>query len=717
MEKYLRPKELDLDPDSPNSGDEWKRWKSNFSAFVEAINPELQPNKLQLLKAHVTCPTYNLIEASTSYDAAIEILDKRFLKPTNIVYARHKLATRRQKPGESLSSYIQNLRSLANECSFEAVSAEVNKSDCVRDAFISGISSTPIRQRLLENLNLTLDAAIELANSLDMAHIHSQAYGTSDNYVASLQEEEISEQVETNAAITPRNCGYCGRGSHPRSMCKAKNARCHNCGVVGHFSSVCHRTHANRTQPSRFQSRVSNQEETRNRGVSAALPTVASTCAASGIDKSMIKIFVGLNPTTALVDTGSSISLISETTVQEMKIQTENCSAKVSLASFAHNLDLNKMCMADLVLDDKNFKNVKFYVVKNLCAPVLLGLDFLEKFSSIVFPLGGSLPSMSVSALVQAKVDLPSLFSHLTPDCQPVAARYRNYSKEDLEFIRCEVRRLLAERIIVPSNSPWRSQVVVVKQTNKKRLAVDYSETINKYTLPNAYPIPRITDIIQDLSKYSFFSKIDLTSAYHQIPIPASDRHYTAFEADGALYEFTRIPFGVTNGVACFQEILNNIIRDEKLMATYAYLDDVTICGRTQMEHDENLKRFLEVAGRLKLTINEQKSVYSKQKVAILGHLIENHEIKPDPSRLRPLLELSPPNNAKTMRRVTGLFAHYSKWIPRFSHKLQKFMQGTFPLDDAALSTFEDLKKEISAASLMTISDEIPFTVETDASD
>ena len=90
MEKYLRPKELDLDPDSPNSGDEWKRWKSNFSAFVEAINPELEPNKLQLLKAHVTCPTYNLIEDSSSYAAAIEILDKRFLKPTNIVYARHK---------------------------------------------------------------------------------------------------------------------------------------------------------------------------------------------------------------------------------------------------------------------------------------------------------------------------------------------------------------------------------------------------------------------------------------------------------------------------------------------------------------------------------------------------------------------------------------------------------------------------------------------------
>ena len=124
MEKYLRPKELDLDPDSPNSSDEWKRWKSTFSAFVDAIDSELQPDKLQLLKAHVTCPTYNLIEEASTYEVAIEVLDKRYLKPTNIIYARHKLATRRQKAGESLATYIQSLRSLANDCKFESVSGD-----------------------------------------------------------------------------------------------------------------------------------------------------------------------------------------------------------------------------------------------------------------------------------------------------------------------------------------------------------------------------------------------------------------------------------------------------------------------------------------------------------------------------------------------------------------------------------------------------------------
>ena len=120
MEKYLRPRGLDLDPDEPNSSQEWKRWKNNFTAFVSAISPELQPNELQLLKAHVACPTYNLIEDLSDYNEAIQILDKRYLNPTNIIYARHKLATRRQKAGESLATYVQNLKTIAIECDFKA---------------------------------------------------------------------------------------------------------------------------------------------------------------------------------------------------------------------------------------------------------------------------------------------------------------------------------------------------------------------------------------------------------------------------------------------------------------------------------------------------------------------------------------------------------------------------------------------------------------------
>lgn len=102
---------------------------------------------------------------------------------------------------------------------------------------------------------------------------------------------------------------------------------------------------------------------------------------------------------------------------------------------------------------------------------------------------------------------------------------------------------------------------------------------INRYTLPDSYPLPRIDDIVNSIAQYKVFSTFDLRSAYHQIPLQPQDRLYTAFEADGGLYEYTRLPFGVTNGVPCFQREIDNFIKGEGLETTFAYLDNVTVGG------------------------------------------------------------------------------------------------------------------------------------------
>ena len=183
-----------------------------------------------------------------------------------------------------------------------------------------------------------------------------------------------------------------------------------------------------------------------------------------------------------------------------------------------------------------------------------------------------------------------SLFEHLAPECKPIATKSRRHSVYDEKFIHAEVQKLLKEEIIEPSKSPWRAQVLVTTNENhKRRMVVDYSQTINRYTYLDAYPLPRIDDLIQKVAQYKMFSTLDLKNAYHQISIRESDKKYTAFEASGNLYQFRRIPFGVTNGVACFQRTIDNIIKQEALKDTFAYVDNVTVCGRTSEEHDFNL--------------------------------------------------------------------------------------------------------------------------------
>ena len=117
-------------------------------------------------------------------------------------------------------------------------------------------------------------------------------------------------------------------------------------------------------------------------------------------------------------------------------------------------------------------------------------------------------------------------------------------------------------------------------------MCIDYSTTVNIHTPADAYPLPKISEQVNTLAQYRYFSTFDLKSAYHQIPIQEEDKAKTAFEANGKQYQFTRIPFGVTNGVAVFQRVIDEIIKNHQLKDTYAYLDNVTVAGRTQEEHD-----------------------------------------------------------------------------------------------------------------------------------
>ena len=140
---------------------------------------------------------------------------------------------------------------------------------------------------------------------------------------------------------------------------------------------------------------------------------------------------------------------------------------------------------------------------------------------------------------------------------------------------------------------------------------MDYSQIINRFTLLDAYPLPRIEDMVNEIASYRVYRTLDLTSAYHQVAIKPEERKYTAFKGAQSLYQFCRIPFGVTNGVASFQQVMDYIIKRDDLNGTYAYIDNVTICGQNQAEHDLILKEFMNSVVKYGLTLNK-KSVFTR---------------------------------------------------------------------------------------------------------
>ena len=720
MDTVLKPERLESDPSSSKAAKEWLHWKRTFQNFI-AVLPAKDLNKLSVLANFLSPEIFQHIEECANYEDAITELEGLFVKPHNEIFARHLLATRRQQSNETLDDFLQALSTLSKDCNFKSVTAALYKEESIRDAFITGIQSHTIRQRLLENKSLDLKEMFDKARALESAMRSSESYNHSSSYINAVPHSEPSniknvprsestpsQEEPTTLASADRDsslCFFCGYRKHPRARCPAREVTCDNCQKKGHYAKVC------RGKP------VTKDK------VSASMwnprPTLASVHSCPALSKSSAIVEINGVQANALFDSGSSESFIHPSLADKANLSIQPASGTIALASSVASAKVSGTCRTDLFHKDRTYKDVRLSVLHGLCADIILGLDFQSKHESVTFQFGGSEPPLSICSFSTLNVEPPELFANLTDDCRPIAMKSRQYSKDDSAFIDSEVSRLLKEGIIEPSNSPWRAQVVVTKDENhKKRLVLDYSQTINRFTILDAFPLPRINDMINDIAQYRVFSTIDLRSAYHQVPLKTEDKPFTAFEARNNLYQFTRLPFGVTNGVACFQREMMRFVEEFGLKGVFPYLDDITICGKDQEEHDANLERFIEAAKQKNICYNDDKSVFSTRRLPILGYLVEDGQISPDPDRLKPLRDLPVPKNTKSLNRCLGLFSYYSKWIPKYSDRVKPLSScKSFPLPSEAVEAFHYLKQMVEESSVMAIDEAVPFEVQTDASD
>ncbi|XP_064117671.1 uncharacterized protein LOC135223096 [Macrobrachium nipponense] len=537
----------------------------------------------------------------------------------------------------------------------KSVTAEQYRQELVRDAFINGIASAFIRQRLLENKSLNLEAAHSQARTLDLAQRSADVYTSPPipHTAALVPERQAQPSGDQQQQPTKEEAERSSPGDSAVAAAYLSKRKCYFCGNALHSTGrvilqVCKSKASGRTTAALYN---------------PTLLTIAATYP-KNLSHAATNITVNGHSLKALIDSCSSGSFIHEEVAQKLSLTIVPVGTAASMASKSLNTSSPGFVTADLVHLDQRYPRIQLEVLKDLCCDVILGYDFQKQHQSVTFQYGGNKPSLKITGakpaciLATADIDEPSLFPNLPQQCKPIAVKSRRYSQDDQLFVKDQISHLISEGIIEPSISPWRAQVVAVKDPlvrHKKRLCIDYSQTINQYTELDAYPLPRIEDMVHDLAKYKVFSTFDLKSAYHQISIKESERKYTAFEGAGKLFQFCRIPFGVTNGVvAAFQRAMDKLVEDENLKDTFPYLDNITVGGLTQAEHDGNIQKFLEVVRKRKLTLNEVKSVVSVPTVNVLGYCVGNNVIKPDPDRLHPLQELSPPTNMGSLRRAQG---------------------------------------------------------------
>ena len=409
MDKYLRPDRFNADPSATNASEDWSHWKTTFNNFI-AGNPDF-PNtdaaKLQLLINHISPAIFTMIRDCDTFALAMDTLESVFVKPKNEIYARHCLATRRQAPGETVHQYLQALKLLGKECNFSAVSAEQNRNDYIRDSFISGLMSTSIRQRILENTSLSLDQAFEQARALEAAQQNALSFSNpfpSINATEPADRRNSESEIAAASNKTP-SCFYCGYRRHAnRSQCPAIDAQCSKCKKTGHYSSVCRSAASPNKRFGRPTTAASSEVIT---------SAVVASSTSKGLGRAMVQVTINGVMCTALIDTGSSSSFINSSLIEKCGAIKLPSNEKISMASTSFQSQVEGCCHVNLRMLGRDYRGVKFLIMKNLCADVIIGHDLLDKHTSLEMHLGGPEGPL-VCGVATANVPPASLFKNLT---------------------------------------------------------------------------------------------------------------------------------------------------------------------------------------------------------------------------------------------------------------------------------------------------------------
>lgn len=252
-------------------------------------------------------------------------------------------------------------------------------------------------------------------------------------------------------------------------------------------------------------------------------------------------------------------------------------------------------------------------------------------------------------------------------DDRPVVYRPYRLSYNERQNVREMIDEMLTAGIIRESNSQFASPIIIVKKkTGDKRLCVDF-RALNRKTVKEHYPLPRIDDQLDNLSGFKYFTTLDLASGYYQVPIAEDSKHKTAFVTPEGQYEFNRMPFGLANAPAVFQRIVNKVLGKSRFGTAMAYMDDIIIPSKTVEEGLAKLTTILGLLQQARLTLKLSKCNFFMTVVDFLGFELSEAGIKPGSQKTKAVSDFPRPATQQQVRQFLGLASFFRRFVRNFS--------------------------------------------------
>jgi hypothetical protein len=652
-----------------------------------------------------------------------------YVKPkSNKVFARYKFHKKVQVENESYQQFVTELKLLVKDCGY------ADPDEMVRDRIVIGCLVPKVRERLIEEgSDLKLEKAIEIGLTMEMSRSHMTTIAEEDLKVQAIKASQFKQREKpqnrqytrnTTSKDAEPNCGNCGYKHYNKdSQCPAKGKRCNKCSRYNHFGSVCKSANNN----GKVQEIEEDEEE--NHFFVGYVEHVNSVSVSDWQEK----LEINGNQVTVLLDTGAKCNVIPIQKYNSLGLDTPIQPTKAKLRSYTgHNIEV----YGKTTLECKHKENtymLNFYVAKTngttiLSAQTCKDLQLIQRVNQVAEhkPLPDILKEYP--DVLKGLGCLPGKHTiKVDPSVKPVIHPPRRVPIALKDKIKEELDRMEREGVIVRQMEPtaWVNSMVTVVKPNKVRICIDPKD-LNQAIQREHFPMKTIEEIVADMPDAKVFSVLDATSGFWQVQLDEESSNLCTFNSPYGRYRFTRLPFGIKSAPEVFQrhmsEMLEGIPGAQPITGASSIVDDILVWGTTVEEHDARLRQVLDRARKYNLKFNSKKCRIRQQEVPYVGHLITSEGLKPDPEKVRAVLEMKAPQSVKELRTFLGFIQYLGKFLPNLSTEsapLRQLLEKeiAWHWNQEQEQSFNKLKQMISTAPVLGYFNPTkPVTLSVDAS-
>ena len=714
--------------------EDWSAYAERLQQYFTANDVDSADKQRAVLLSACGPTTYKLMRNLVSprkpggctFAELVDAVHKHYVPRPSIIVHRFRFHSCSRSKGDSVATFVAELRRLTEHCEFGAV-----LDDMLRDRLVCGINKPRLQRRLLSEAALTFKSAFELAQAYESAErdVNDLHLAPQPSAVHSVRKEHQERRDHYTAApgrkpyvransATDSACNSCG-GTHARAECQFRRAVCRNCGKSGHIARVCRSKSSFKKQPPQRPPAPAQANQVCEDEQEEVETYSLFTLTTNRTKPVVVTPIVDGKDLPMEVDTGAAVSLISNKIYRSLwsgdrkapTLQPTNA----KLRTYTREEITVLGCIEVEVRYEGQQERLRLLVVAN-DGPALFGRDWLNKITLNWKALSRT-PSTPARTLAEVLDQHEAVFAdglgtvrgvtakiHVDPQASPRFCKARPIPYALRNKVAMELERLEKQGIIEPVEfADWAAPIVsVLKKDGSVRICGDYKLTVNRASKLDKYPLPRIEDLFASLAGGK--SKLDLAHAYQQVTLDEDSKRFVCINTPKGLYQYTRLPFGVASAPSLFQRVMENLLQG--LPHVVVYLDDILVTGATEDEHIRNVEevlRRLETAG---MRLKRSKCAFMLSEVEYLGHRITAEGLRPTPEKTRAIVNAPAPQSVSQLKSFLGLVNYYAKFLPNLSSTLaplysllQKYVEWSWGKDQE--EAFQRAKQLLTSSNVL----------------